>query len=92
MRPPSGMSLERLCLEQEDIIEKQAAQNVGKAYKKMHGGVMKEIIFALIGGGFFAFIQFLITRYDNKHYLRKNVKKSYECPYDIWILYTKASS
>lgn len=26
MRPPSGMSLERLCLEQEEIIEKQAAQ------------------------------------------------------------------
>lgn len=41
---------------------------------------MKEIIFALIGGGFFAFIQFLITRYDNKHYSRKNVKKSYEYP------------
>lgn len=34
MRPPSGMSLERLCLEQEEIIEKQAAQNVGKVYKK----------------------------------------------------------
>lgn len=28
---------------------------------------MKEIILALIGGGFFAFIQFLIARYDEKH-------------------------
>ena len=35
---------------------------------------MKEIIFALIGGGFFAFIQFLITRYDNKHSELKELK------------------
>mgnify|MGYP003289995517 CR=1 FL=1 len=27
---------------------------------------MKEIFMALIGGGFFAFLQFLITRWDNK--------------------------
>lgn len=36
---------------------------------------MKEIIFALIGGGFFAFIQFLITRYDNKHSELKELKE-----------------
>ena len=28
---------------------------------------MKEIIIALIGGGFFAFIEFIIRRYDDKH-------------------------
>jgi hypothetical protein len=28
---------------------------------------VKEIILALIGGGFFAFIQFLIARHDEKH-------------------------
>lgn len=36
---------------------------------------MKEVIFALIGGGFFAFIQFLITRYDNKHSELKELKE-----------------
>ncbi len=28
---------------------------------------MKEIIIALIGGGFFVFLEFLIRRYDDKH-------------------------
>ena len=36
---------------------------------------MKEIIFALIGGGFFAFLQFLISRYDNKHSELAEIKK-----------------
>jgi hypothetical protein len=29
--------------------------------------LIEKIILALIGGGFFVFLQFLITRWDNKH-------------------------
>jgi hypothetical protein len=43
---------------------------------------MKEIIIALIGGGFFVFLEFLIRRYDDKHShlnsLHDDIKKNTE--------------
>jgi hypothetical protein len=39
---------------------------------------MEKIILALIGGGFFVFLQFLITRWDNKHSEINTVRQNIE--------------